>query len=226
MDGRDRTLVIVFASLHLDEKTAPTFVEDYRGILREISPSVICAELSPEQLDGSTTCHSKPEYAAAVLPVARDLGARVVPIQMPTAEAKEWERRFQKAYREYQETPEARLCLQYMSGVEEASLTRMLELLTKPGGIEYFQTPEYDALHVRPQFEALEQVLPELAKLYDEWNEYFLSRIEDALAESRGERVMIIAGGYHKYWLWDRLAKRQDLELHDLPSYRACQAEG
>ena len=83
MECAGKSVVILFASLHLDEETAPAFISAYREILREVAPSVVCAELSPEQLDGSTTCNSKPEYAAAVLPVARELGARIVSIQAP-----------------------------------------------------------------------------------------------------------------------------------------------
>ena len=62
-------------------------------------------------------------------------------------------------------------------------------------------------------------------RLYDEWNEYFLARIERALVENPGEKVMIIVGGYHKHWLWDRLVAHEGLELHDLASYRALYAK-
>ena len=91
MEDAGESLVVLFASLHLDEETSPNFIRSYREILREIAPSVICAELSPEQLEGSMTCHSKPEYGAAVLPVAQELGARIVPIQMPTDDGFDFE---------------------------------------------------------------------------------------------------------------------------------------
>jgi len=148
-----------------------------------------------------------------------------VPIQMPTDEAREWERKLQGIYQKYQEGPDKQLCLKYMRSEQEASAAGMLEVVTDPKAIEYFQTRAYDLVQVRPHFTALQQVFPELMGLYDDWNEYFLACIEKTLAESRGERMMVIVGGYHKYWLWDRLAGREDVELHDLSSYRALQGK-
>ncbi|MEE9442481.1 MAG: hypothetical protein V3V99_07415 [candidate division Zixibacteria bacterium] len=223
MEDVKKSLVVLFASLHLDEGTSPDFIKSYRDILREIAPSVICAELSPEQLDGTTTCHSKPEYAAAVLPIAQELGSRIVPIQMPTDDAREWERRLKSVYASLEKDPEMRVCLEYMKEQGKAELEGMLQIVGNPNGIEYFQTREYDILQVQPYYSALERIFPELATLYEEWNYSFLKRIETALADYRGEKFMIIVGGHHKYWLWDQLKRRDDIELHDLASYRLLQ---
>ena len=64
------------------------------------------------------------------------------------------------------------------------------------------------------------QFFPELMALYDEWNQYFLDRIEDAIAEFPRERIVVTAGGHHKYWLWNRLCGRTDISLHHLQSFR------
>jgi len=216
-----KTIVVLLASLHLDEETAPAFLEDYRQVLREIAPSVICAELSPEQLAGTATCGSKPEYEAAVLPVARELGARVVPIQMPTEEALAWQQRMQDAYKRLGSTPEGRPYLAHCEALEKAELEGTLRIARRSGGLEYFQLREYDWLQVAPTYEVMSVLFPELFALHEEWKLYFLRRIEEALGEFASERLVVTIGGYHKYWLWDRLSTRGDVSVHNLQSYRA-----
>jgi hypothetical protein len=223
MEGANaKTTVVLLASLHLDESVSPSFVAEYRDILHELGPSLICAELSPEQLRGTATCNSKPEYEAAVLPVARELGAQIVPIQMPTDEALDWQRRLQVCHSELRSSREGRFYLDYSETLEKSQLEAMLRIIREGRGMEYFQHREYDWLLVEPTYSAMAHFFPELNALYDEWNQYFLDRIVDAISEFPAERIVVTAGGFHKYWLWDRLCERTEIDLHNLQSYRAA----
>jgi hypothetical protein len=65
------------------------------------------------------------------------------------------------------------------------------------------------------------QLFPKLRTLHDEWNQYFLDRIGDAVSEFPMERIVVTVGGHHKYWLWDRLSANAGISLHNLQSYRA-----
>jgi hypothetical protein len=224
-DSANKTTVVLLSSLHLDEATAPVFLEEYRLVLREIAPSVICAELSPEQLAGTTTCKSKPEYEAAVLPVARELDARVVPIQMPTKDALAWQARMQDFHQRLRLTPQGRFYLAYSEALEKAQLEGMLQVARRRGGMEYLQLREHDWLQVGPTYAAMATLLPELFTLHEEWNLSFLSRIEEALGEYAGERFVITVGGYHRYWLWNRLSTRDGVSVHNLQSYRGARSE-
>jgi len=87
--------------------------------------------------------------------------------------------------------------------------------------MEYFQLREYDWLQVAPTYEAMSRLLPELFALHVEWNQYFLDKIEEALGRFPDRRFVVTVGGYHRYWLWDRLSARADVSLHNLQSYRA-----
>lgn len=76
---------------HARHFTDPNFdLDTLIALIQKTEPDVICAELSPEQLDGTTTCNSKPEYPNAIIPYARKHGIQIVPIQPCTSEGLEW----------------------------------------------------------------------------------------------------------------------------------------
>ncbi|MEW5995027.1 MAG: hypothetical protein AB1744_11615, partial [Candidatus Zixiibacteriota bacterium] len=52
--------VIIFGTMHLEPDEFPAYAGRLREIIEEITPDIICAELSPEQLAGSQTCNSQP----------------------------------------------------------------------------------------------------------------------------------------------------------------------
>ena len=58
--AEEQTTVIVFGSMHLEPKEYPAYAERFERIIEEITPDIICSELSPEQLEGTATCNSKP----------------------------------------------------------------------------------------------------------------------------------------------------------------------
>jgi hypothetical protein len=62
-------------------------------------------------------------------------------------------------------------------------------------------------------------LLPDRQALLDEWNEGFLSRIEKVIEDNPGSLILVIAGLWHKYCLWNRLRGRQDIMVvHNLQS--------
>ncbi|MCP4570254.1 MAG: hypothetical protein GY841_21960 [FCB group bacterium] len=215
-----KTTIILFGSTHLGVDTAPVYIDRYQEIIREINPDIICAELSPEQLAGTATCHSKPEYEAAVLPVARELNIPVVPIQMDNENGSKWEKDKNKTLEEMTATPQGEFYAQFNEVVSEAMVANLIKVLQTPEGIEIIQLRAYDLLMVEPEYAGMRRFFPDYMKLSDEWNRYFLDRIEETAAQNPGSRIMVIAGAFHKYWLWDELEKRSDIILHNLQSFR------
>ena len=94
------TAVILFGTMHLNASDYPHYAQRLETIIEEIMPSVICAELSPEQLAKTQSCNSKPEQRDVVMPTADRLDIPIVPIQPSTEIAIEWEERFKVAEHE------------------------------------------------------------------------------------------------------------------------------
>jgi len=215
-----KTTVILFGSTHLGADTAPVYIDQYQKIIREINPEIICAELSPEQLNQTATCLSKPEYEAAVLPVARELNIPIIPIQMDNENGSQWEKGKNKILEEMAATPQGKFYAEFNEVVSEAMVANLIKVLRTPEGIEIIQLRAYDLLMVEPEYAGMRRFFPDYMKLSDEWNQYFLDRIEETVAANPGSRIMVIAGAFHKYWLWNKLEKRNDIILHNLQSFR------
>jgi hypothetical protein len=218
------TDVIIFGTLHLGNEKSPQYIQKLREIIEEIKPDLICAELSPEQLENEFT-ESKPEYVDAIMPCARKNGIPIIPIQPSANEsiASDLERKKKEIYENFRVNKQGKLLLEYFDRLGEISLSKWREVLDNPVGIENVQLREFDLLLVEPGYIAEAYFIPELAKLWNDWNEYFLNKINEALKENRGKRIAITAGLAHKYWLWNRLIVRTDIRLYDLHSFRASQ---
>jgi hypothetical protein len=215
-----KAIVIILGTFHGGEDDAPQYISRLRMIIEEIMPDVICAELSPEQLDGATTCDSKPEYPEAILPLARRHKIEVIPMQPTTYEGIKTEKRKLAVIEEIEADEQSKLRWEFSEYLTEVTAAKWLEVLKDPAGIENVQLREFDLLQVEPGWIANKLFFPELAEQWDMWNAYFLDRISATIREHPGKRILITAGLAHKYWLWNRLSLRDDLILHDLRSWR------
>lgn len=215
--------VVILGTMHLEPEAYPSYGQRLREIIEEVGPDVICAEVSPEQLAGTQPCNSKPEQRDVVLPTAARLGIAVVPIQLPTALALEWQSRYRAVDDALRKQEPQRYYLQYSEALsfQEAELWR--EMMKSGVCIENVQLTEYHVFAAAR--DAVErQLLPERDRLLTEWNESFLKRIEEVIATRPGSLLMVIAGLWHKHWLWNRLRERDDVEVCDLQSYRRKRA--
>ncbi len=217
---RDKTMVVIFGTFHSGKEDTPEYAEGLRVILDEIKPDVICAELSPEQLSGEVSCKSKPEYPDVILPFAKEHATPVVPIQ-PDAEAGlKLEQEMARIVRESTAGAAARAMWEYSEYLDEAASEGWREILQEAAGIENVQLREFDLLAMKPGWDATRKYFPEVALQWESWNEYFLDRIEAAICEYGGKCILITTGLAHKYWLWEKLQGRSDVELHNLQSFR------
>lgn len=215
-----KTTIILFGSTHLGKGIAPVYIDRYQSIIREINPDIICAELSPEQLAKTATCHSKPEYDAAILPVASELNIPIVSIQMDNENGGRWEKEKNKILEDMMATPQGKFYTEFNEVVSETMMANLIKVLQTPEGIEIIQQRAYDLLMVEPEYAGMRRFFPEYMKLSDGWNRYFLERIEETVALNPGVKIMVIVGAFHKYWLWNKLERRGDIILHNLQSFR------
>ncbi len=219
----EQTEVIILGTMHLEPEEYPAYANRLGEVIKEIAPDIICSELSPEQLAGTQSCDSKPEQRDVVIPTAKRLGAQIVPIQPPTNEGLDFEDRFKAMDRELRLQKSCRQLLEYLDRLAEQEAELWRDHMKNADCIEYVQFNEY---HVFPEArDTVEhQMLPQRSEFWTEWNEYFLRKIVETIDNNPGRRIMVIAGLWHKYWLWNRLKHRDDINLQNLQSFREALA--
>jgi hypothetical protein len=218
--NQNKTDVILMGTMHLDPSDYPEYASRLNDIIEEISPDIICSELSPEQLNGTQTCNSKPEQRDVVMPTARRLGIPIVPMQPATDTAIEWEKRYKAAVEELKSGNDSRYYLEISDLLAEYEAESWMRLVKSEDCIENVQLNE---CHVYPEArdKVSEKLAPELASVMTEWNEYFLSSILLTSEQDPGRRILVIMGLWHKYWLWNQLEKHDHIRVHNLHTFRA-----
>ncbi len=216
----ENTTVIIFGTFHNGKKDSPAYIDRLGSILQEIMPNVICAELSPEQLNGKASCNSKPEYPEVILPFAKNSNVEVVPIQLGTEEGITLEKQMLRIIKESADDGGGRAMWEYSEYLDEVSTISWQKVLKNPAGIENVQLREFDLLVMEPEWLATSRYFPKLADQWEKWNQHFLDRIESTICDHAGKRILVTTGLAHKYWLWGKLESRDDIQLHNLQSYR------
>ncbi len=215
----EQTIIIIFGTMHLEPEDCPAYAKRLGEIIEEIAPDLICSELSPEQLAGTQTCNSKPEQRDVIIPTAKRLEIPIIPIQPSTEQAMEWEKRFKAADGKLRSQEPSRHYIEYGESLAVYEAQLWSDLMKSGDCIENVQLTEYHVIsEARDMVE--KRLLPDREKLLVEWNENFLFRIEETIKDNRGSLILVMAGLWHKYWLWNRLQARDDVTVHNLQTYR------
>jgi len=213
------TDVIIVGTLHLPPDDYPAYAEQLQNIIEEISPDVICSELSPEQLAGTQTCNSKPEQRDVIIPTAHRLGIPLVPIQPATEEGTKWEQRYKAVDKQLRSANPDQEYIRYGELLAHQEAILWSEAMKDKDCIVHLQLNEYHVFsEARDRVE--DQLLPGREELLREWNESFLRVIESTIGQKDYRRILVLAGLWHKYWLWNRLRARNDIAVHNLQSFR------
>jgi len=205
--------------MHLAPNEFPEYGKWLTTVIEEIAPNIICAELSPEQLAETQPCNSKPEQRDIVMPTAKRLGIPIIPIQYATPTAIEWDNRNKALENTVKTNETSRAVLDFLDLLAHKEADLWYIHMKSASCIEHYQSEEYHVF-CEARDVATAVLFPELAKPYNEWNEYFLEQIEHTIKDNPGSRVLVIAGLWHKYWLWNRLEVRSDITLYNANSYR------
>lgn len=218
--NHERTTVIVFGTVHYGKKDSPAYIDRLTSILQEIMPDVICAELSPEQLNGEVPCSSKPEYPDAILTFAKNSNVEVVPIQPGAKDGTRLEKEISEIVKQIKCNEVGRARWEYSEYLDEIAAEKWLQVVTDPAGIEHVQLRAFDLLVMETACLVTLKYFPKLADQWANWNQHFLDRIDSTIRYYAGQRILITAGLAHKYWLMDKLESRDDIVLHNLQSFR------
>ena len=208
------TKVVVIGTEHDLHYEDPKFsLKILVELIQKTNPDIICAELSSEQLEGTQTCKSKPEYPDAIIPFAQKNSIPVIPIQPCTSEGIEWGNRQRIEKARIQSTP----------GLKEKwdfwlLLSDSCEEVDSPT-LHAMQSRAYDTWS-EIIFERLQSKLfPELWKLKEEWNSRFYLNILKTIHDNSGSRIAITVGFKHKHWLNNRLGNIPNVTLEHIEDY-------
>jgi len=199
---RDKRKITIIGTVHhYHYKWAFFSMEILKRLIEEINPDILCAELSPEQLEGTVTCKSKPEYPEVIIPVAREKGYKIVPIQPDTAYGMHWEREKNK---------EIQMIKDSLIGKWKLMLYQAICILIwviSSINLKILQSNAIDALY-RVQYGVFRRFFPRWQKYHVDWNRHFYNRIMDTIISNPNKNILITVGLTHKYWLKREFKKK------------------
>lgn len=200
-------------TFHVSGKMAPTYIRELYHLITKVEPDLICAELSPEQLNGKMSTTSKPEYQEAILPAANDNGIGVVPIQPNTEEGVILEKKKDAVIKSIKSDEKRSLLWSLWESYEEYVVDNWLRILNSKDGIIAVQSELLDKLYFEPWFHVIEKHFPEFIELWTSWNRHFLSVIENVIDRKSHKRLLVTVGLWHKFWLRNELEKRGEVKI-------------
>jgi len=206
--------LIVIGTQHELHLTDPIFnLEKLVELIHSTKPDIICAEVSPEQLSGETTCNSKPEYPKAILPYAYENGIEVIPIQPSTKEGYRQEERNQKVMEMIKSDPESLTKWKLWEKLFDAASE------TKSPSLHSLQSRAYDHWMEIAWEKYQAKLFPEYWDVKEIWNKEFLNRILKAIEANKNKRITVTVGIKHKHWLNNRLVKEANVTLEHIEDY-------
>lgn len=206
--------VIVLGTAHQWHWETPIYSPEILiDLLRNTEPDLICAELSPEQLNGTTTCNSKPEYPKAIIPFAKQHKIPIVPIQPCTEHGLEYGNRKRQEIERVKATPGLSekwdIWMDLSDSIQEVNSPTLFDFLCR--GYDTWIEIVYDKFYSR--------LFPDLGALWSEWNQYFITEVEKAIVENPECRITVTVGNAHKYWLNNRLSCMKGVRLEHIQKY-------
>ena len=220
MNEQNKTSVIILGTIHADKKQYPNYIDKLSEIIKEINPQIICAELSPEQLQSNNPITSKPEYYFGIMPVVKDLNIEIVPIQPVTKIGIEIEKKKKEFEIKINENEIDKIKWNFLEDFETICLKNLFPLINQQNVFENLQMKEIDLWFYESLYELIEKHFPEIYEYWIEWNQMFLEIITETITKTDGKRILITVGLEHKYWLMKKLFEITNIDVHNLSSFR------
>lgn len=162
-----------------------------------MNPEVAFLELSPEQLQGSGQCSSKPEYRKVILPALRQLGSELVPIQPSTSLGEDIEQESMEIMNKYTSDPEKSAILRYIETHERSLTEEILKCLDVQGGFLRLQDPQIAECMFSSKFASIKDHLPEYFTLWQKWNLLMMAHCQRRLSASEFHSAALFVGLGH-----------------------------
>lgn len=222
---QENTSVIILGTAHFSEERAPRFIKILKDIIKEINPDVICLEWPEKHLVPDARPPIRGEFSDAVVPTALELGIKMVALEPTDVATRESIMGFFKEINEKKggDTEKEQILWEFDQALGKAWVEKFQQAFNDWDAYEYFQSRIFDAFFYEGYYPVFRKYFPKWMEGWDNYNNFFLKRIKQTIQENKGKRILVTVGLDHKYWLWNKLEKQNDIILHNLQSFREAQ---
>lgn len=197
----DQGIVHLVPTLHQHHAAAPGYGFDaLTRVLEQLRPQLLVVELTARDLARRRPQRVKQEYQRSVFPYIERQGTPAIPMEPDEPLFSQLVGAGLEAQQRYQSANPRRFA-DYQRATGEL-LAVLLRSWDSPGAVDSERTERLlQAKHVREN----ELFGPACQDAWDRWNEHFAQTIAGTAREHRGQRIVVLAGVEHGYWLRPRL---------------------
>ncbi len=226
--------VVVMGMIHSGHLKHQVYdVDRIKSLIRQINPDYVLTEIPPDRLaeaaqqfrETGTVTESRvrvfPEYTDALFPLTKELNFEIVPCAAWTTEMNDHRREVMSELKTSHSQEYAE-----MEAAQDEAATRISKLgdANDPAAIH---TDLYDA-HVKTGMQPYNSHFNELIGDggWENINAAHYAHIDKALDKltGKGSTFLITFGSWHKYYIKEQLAKRNDIEIVSLASFLKTQS--
>ena len=204
-----RCEVVVLSTLHQHHARVPGYDNaELARIVEWLQPDVLALELDERDIAGRVPQNVKQEYQNSIYPLLDRLCCVTLPLEPPRPHP--MRDRAQQAQADFR--PETHAAAAFFATYIGELISHLLESWQCAADVNSAQTDAM--LAVKHRFQ--NAIAPaNHAASWEEWNQFFLERIVQAVRSSPGKRVVATVGVEHAYWLRARLSREWGVELLD-----------
>lgn len=207
--AQKKTEVIVLSTLHQFHSTNTKYsFETLAKTIERINPDVLAVELTPNDLESRREQKVKTEYVRSVFPLIDKHKYKTVALEPNEPLYSELINLLKESNKENQENFPQKV--EAFTTYSNAVYDYLFKYWTS---IEAVNSSETDALfEVKHNFQ--NSLFGEKeAKVWNDWNSYFLKQIKDSAAKNKGKRILVLVGAEHSYWLRKNLQNDPEINL-------------
>lgn len=201
--------VFVLSTLHQFHSDSKYYsFQTLSNTIEKIKPDVLAVELTPQDLESRKEQKTKIEYQKSVFPLIEKNKYQTIALEPAEPLYSEIIDLLKESNKENQE--------KFPQKIEAFSVysNSLYDYLFKHwNSVKAVNSKETDAhFEVKHQFQ--NRLFGEKeAKVWNDWNSYFLTQILDAAAKNKGKRILVLVGVEHSYWLRNHLRNNQTVKL-------------
>jgi pheromone shutdown protein TraB len=208
-NGQKKTQVVVLSTLHQFHSTNTNYsFEALAKTIERIKPDVLAVELTAKDLESRREQKVKIEYANSVFPLLDKYKYKTVALEPNEPLYSELINLLKESNKENQEKFPQKV--EAFSNYSNALYDYLFKYWTS---IEAVNSSQTDALfEIKHNFQ--NSLFGEKeAKVWNDWNSYFLKQIKDSAAKNKGKRILVLVGAEHSYWLRKNLQNDPEINL-------------
>jgi hypothetical protein len=206
--------VVLIATLHdLHEKVPGYGFGALSKLLKKVSPQRILVELQQSDLDGDLDQlpQTKAEYPNAIIPFSKENHVSLHALE-PSGPKRD---KILSNHRKAWIASEAHPMRPAFNTYVDLLFHQLLQCWTSP--MQVHSTHTVESLRLKHSYQ--EEMFSVDSPSWDEWNQHFLSVIEEVARKFPGDTLAVTVGAEHIYWLQDKLAKHENIELVPVASF-------